>query len=306
MEHFRCVPEIISFSNALSYNGDIKPLRDPTTSLLVPSVVPHCVAGVRNSAKINEEEARAVAGAHSGCDGTAGIQGKGLRCSFSLGEEQAIEIERLVRQISTPHELAAAKFLCGTAAQFQGDERDVIFVSMVDSPAEGPLRMRQEDLFRQRFDAAASRPKDQLWVVYSLDHQRDLQPGDLRRRLIEHSQNPSALVRQQLGLEGRTESEFEKLVLRRLIDAGFRVRPQWVVGHYRIDLVVESSGGRLAVECDGDRFHPIEQVADDMARQAVLERIGWRFARIRGSQFFRDPDAAMKPVFETLSDFGTS
>ena len=221
-----------------------------------------------------------------------------------LGEEQAIEIEKLVRQISTPHELAAVKFLCGTAAQFQGDERDVMFISMVDSPADGPLRMRQEDLFRQRFNVAASRPKDQLWVVHSLDRQRDLQPGDLRRRLIEHAENPGALIKQELSLEGRTESEFERLVLKRLLAAGFRVRPQWVVGHYRIDLVVESSGGRLAVECDGDRFHPIEQVADDMARQAVLERIGWRFVRIRGSQFFRDPDSAMKPVFQALSERG--
>src|SRR5260370_3095729 len=104
--------------------------------------------------------------------------------------------------------------------------------------------------------------------------------------------------------EKRTESEFERLVLKRLLGAGFRVQPQWVVGHYRIDLVVESTGGRLAVECDGDRFHPIEKVAADMARQAVLERVGWRFVRIRGSQFFRDPDSAMKPVFETLSEIG--
>jgi very-short-patch-repair endonuclease len=303
LEHFRCVPEIISFSNALSYNGDIKALRDPTSTYLAPSVVGHCVAGVRNNGKINEEEARAVAGLIQAALEQPEYKGKTFGVVSLLGEEQAIEIEKLVRQICTPHELAAAKFLCGTAAQFQGDERDVIFVSMVDSPAEGPLRMRQEDLFRQRFNVAASRPKDQLWVIHSLDHQRDLQPGDLRRRLIEHAENPSALIRQQLGLEGRTESEFEKLVLRRLVAAGFRVRPQWVVGRYRIDLVVESSGGRLAVECDGDRFHPIEQVAEDMARQAVLERIGWRFARIRGSQFFRDPDAAMRPVFETLARF---
>ena len=68
--------------------------------------------------------------------------------------------------------------------------------------------------------------------------------------------------------------------------------------------MVESSNGRLAVECDGDRFHSIETVAGDMARQAVLERVGWRFVRIRGSQFFRDPDSAMKPVFETLSELG--
>jgi very-short-patch-repair endonuclease len=122
--------------------------------------------------------------------------------------------------------------------------------------------------------------------------------------LIEHAENPGALIEQELLLEGRTESEFEKLVLKRLLAAGFRVRPQWVVGHYRIDLVVESSSGRLAVECDGDRFHPIEKVADDMARQAVLERIGWRFVRIRGSQFFRDSDSAMKPVFQALSERG--
>jgi very-short-patch-repair endonuclease len=304
LEHFRCVPEIISFSNALSYNGDIKPLRDPTSTLLAPAVIPHCVAGVRNDGKINREEARAVASLIQAAMEQPEYEGETFGAVSLLGEEQAIEIEKLVRQISTPHELAAVKFLCGTAAQFQGDERDVIFISMVDSPAEGPLRMRQEDLFRQRFNVAASRPKDQLWVVHSLDRQRDLQPGDLRRRLIEHAENPGALIKQELLLEGRTESEFEKLVLKRLLAAGFRVRPQWVVGHYRIDLVVESSGGRLAVECDGDRFHPIEQVADDMARQAVLERIGWRFVRIRGSQFFRDSDSAMKPVFQALSERG--
>jgi transcription elongation GreA/GreB family factor len=37
-----------------------------------------------------------------------------------------------------------------------------------------------------------------------------------------------------------------------------------------------------------------------MQRQAVLERLGWRFVRIRGSVFFRDPERAMQPVFEAL------
>jgi hypothetical protein len=68
----------------------------------------------------------------------------------------------------------------------------------------------------------------------------------------------------------------------------------------RIDLVVEGNGKRLAVECDGDRFHPHEKLGEDMERQAVLERLGWIFARIRGSVYFRDPDRAMKSVFEKL------
>jgi len=37
-----------------------------------------------------------------------------------------------------------------------------------------------------------------------------------------------------------------------------------------------------------------------MERQAILERLGWVFVRIRGSVFFRDPSRAMKPVFEKL------
>ncbi len=304
LEHFRCVPEIISFSNALSYRGEIKPLRDPTTTLLIPSVISYCASGVRNLAKTNIEEARSIATLVQAAMEQPEYTGKTFGAVSLLGEEQAIEIERFVREISPAHQLAAAKFLCGTAAQFQGDERDVVFISMVDSPEDGLLRMRQEDLYRQRFNVAASRAKDQSWVVHSLDPRRDLQPGDLRRRLIEHAENPGALLKEELAKEKRTESEFERLVLKRLIAAGFRVKPQWVVGHYRIDLVVESSRGRLAVECDGDRFHSIENVADDMARQAVLERVDWKFVRIRGSQFFRDPDTAMKPVFERLSELG--
>ena len=100
--------------------------------------------------------------------------------------------------------------------------------------------------------------------------------------------------------EQKADSEFERLVLKRLMQAGYRVKAQWPVGAYRIDLVVEGDGKRLAVECDGDRWHPIEKLEEDMARQAILERLGWRFVRIRGSLFFRNPDQAMQPVFERL------
>jgi very-short-patch-repair endonuclease len=101
--------------------------------------------------------------------------------------------------------------------------------------------------------------------------------------------------------ERRTESPFESDVLKRIVLAGYRVTPQWKVGSRRIDLVVEGDGRRLAVECDGDRYHPHEKLAEDMERQAVLERLGWVFARIRGSVFFRDPERAMRSVFDKLN-----
>jgi very-short-patch-repair endonuclease len=93
-------------------------------------------------------------------------------------------------------------------------------------------------------------------------------------------------------------------VLRILINKGYKVRSQWSVGYYRIDMVVEGDRKRLAIECDGDRWHPIEKLADDMARQAILERLGWVFTRIRGSAFYRNEEEAMRSVFERLDEIG--
>lgn len=179
-----------------------------------------------------------------------------------------------------------------------------MFLAMVDLPSgKGPLPLRQDgadNMFKKRFNVAASRARDQMWVVHSMDPETDLKPGDIRRKLIEHARDPYGLVHLLDSKEQQTESEFEKLVLRRLIQADYRVTPQWPVGAYRIDLVVEGNGKRLAVECDGDRWHPREKLEEDMARQAILERLGWRFVRIRGSQFFRNPEQAMQVVFSRL------
>jgi very-short-patch-repair endonuclease len=217
-----------------------------------------------------------------------------------VGEEQALEIEEQLRNRLAPKEFDRRRILCGTAAQFQGDERDVVFLSVVDTPEAGPLPLREQQMFKQRFNVAASRARDQMWVVHSISPQTDLKRGDLRRRLIDHSLDPSALMRLLEEKGKRVESEFERLVMRCLITAGYRVTPQWKVGSFRIDLVVEGDNKRLAIECDGDRYHPIEKLGEDMERQAILERLGWRFARIRGSEFFQDPECAMKPVFARL------
>jgi hypothetical protein len=41
-----------------------------------------------------------------------------------------------------------------------------------------------------------------------------------------------------------------------------------------------------------------------MERQAILERLGWRFVRIRGSHYYRDPTGVMREVFERLNALG--
>lgn len=300
-EHFRCVPEIIEFSNNLCYQGRIKALRDPTSSPVVPSIVPLRVEGASRDGKVNETEVLAIASLLTAALRHEAYVGQSFGVISLLGDDQAYEIDGILRQRLTPEEYHSRRIICGNPAQFQGDERDVIFLSMVDVPGEGPLRLRRDDSSKQRINVATSRARNQLWVVHSLDKERDLQADDLRRLLLEHASDPQAARRALKAVQDRTESEFELQVLQRLIASRYRVIPQWEVGAYRIDFVIEGKRSRLAVECDGDRFHPIEQLPQDMGRQAILERLGWRFHRMRGSAFFREPDAAMAKLFAKLT-----
>jgi len=205
-----------------------------------------------------------------------------------------------------PAEYERRRIICGNAAQFQGDERDVMVLSVVDGPKdESPLALRQagaNDMYKKRYNVAASRARDQMWVVHSLDAKADLKPGDLRRRLIEHALDPAAAQKEDGSARG--ESELERRVLAELAKRGYRAAPQWKVGKYRIDLVVLGAKTRLAIECDGDRYLPVEKIPEAMARQSVLERLGWKFERIRGSEFFVDPDRAMQPVWRRLEALG--
>lgn len=77
--------------------------------------------------------------------------------------------------------------------------------------------------------------------------------------------------------------------------------PQVQAGGYRIDLVVEGEEShRPAIECDGDRYHTPEHWLADIARQRVLERMGWTFWRCWGSSFLRDPQACLTELFGVL------
>ena len=306
VEHFRCVTEIIQFSNQLSYDGDIKPLRDASGVRLRPHVLAYQVEGSTREGKVNHEEAKVIASLI-----VAALEQKeyqtnefGRPSSFGVvslvGEEQALEIDRLLRTYLAPDLYERHRVLCGTSAQFQGDERDVVFLSVVDAPTGGVLHFRDQQMFKQRFNVAASRARDQMWVVHSLDPQSDLQPGDLRRRLIEHAQAPELLTRIPEDRERRLQSTLEREVMKHLVRAGYHVIPRWKLGSRSIDLVVEGNGRRLAIECDGDRELSVEELREDVERQAMLERLGWTFARVRGSLFFRAPDRAMRPILEKL------
>lgn len=307
-EHFRCVPEIIGFSNMLSYDYKIKPLRDPSNSVLLPAVVNYRVSDGHREGKTNPNEARSIVALMQACIDQPEYAGKSMGVISLLGDEQVKVIQQLIEQKIDPKEVIHRRILCGNSANFQGDERDVIFLSLVDSGDDnGPIHMQNfgpDDSFRKRYNVAVSRARDQLWVVDSLDPASDLKPGDIRKTLIDYSIDPLAVEMRKAEIEKRAESPFEEGVAKALTDRGYHLVQQWKVGAYRLDMVAVYGKKTVAIECDGERWHSGEaKVREDMERQTILERLGWRFIRIRGSEYYRNTKGTIDRVVQELSSF---
>ncbi|MDR6219844.1 AAA domain-containing protein [Deinococcus soli (ex Cha et al. 2016)] len=329
-EHFRCMPEIIKFSSDLSYPQEpLIALRQFGAERLQPLVARQVEGGYTmplRGDKFNPVEARAIVDQIKACIANPRYAGKSFGVISLVGESQAEEIATLLRAEIGEAELEARRLVCGNAYSFQGDERDVIFLSMVVSPTDGKREGkvgRDSDKFQPRYNVAVSRARDQLWLFHSLDL-TDLHPEDLRASLIRHVRKPELegwtplaskeiLTLRELAARpgrgntpppGKFDSWFEVDVYLDLVDRGYRVIPQYELGGYRIDLVVEGLRGRLAVECDGDHWHGPEKYLDDLARQQTLERAGMEFWRVRGSTYARDPEGALEDLWRTLEKRG--
>ncbi len=311
-EHFRCMPEIIQFSNDLCYanNGTpLDPLRAYPANRLRPLVVRHVADGYRKGAAqnaVNEPEADALLAQIVACIDDPRYAGCSMGVISLQGEAQARLIEKKLLERLEPEVIEERRLICGDAYAFQGDERHVIFLSMVAAPGETRIGALANDAARQRFNVAASRAQDQLWLFHSATLDM-LSPACMRHHLLGYMLNPGRQAAEET--EQRFDSEFERDVFQLISGRGFHVRTQVCVGdpanhRYRIDLVVEGMQGRLAVECDGDEWHGPERYEQDMARQRDLERAGWQFVRIRGGDFYRDRERSTAPLWAELERLG--
>lgn len=305
-EHFRCVPEIIEYSNILSYNGQIKALRESSEVKTKPPIVTYRVQDAVTINKTNEKEVEAIVSLILACCENEEYNGKSFGVITLKGEKQAVLIDRLLQSKMEAKEYSERNILCGNPANFQGDERDIIFLSMVDSNESiGPMRLTSygtDNLYKKRYNVAFSRAKDQIWLIHSVDSENDLKLGDIRKELIDYCKNYKSRQVDFQKNAMKAESEFEKRVMKYLIDRGYKIFPQWEVGSFRIDIVATYKDNRVAIECDGEQWHGEDKLEEDMNRQTILERLGWRFIRIRGSEFFSKEEIVMEDVINKLNN----
>ena len=308
-EHFRSVPEIIGYSNKTSYDNQILPLRDSNSSILKPAIIDYKVNGRRDEkSKINRIEAETIVSLIEACLAMKEYKNSTFGVISLLGDEQAELIQDLIVKRIPATEIENHKILCGNSASFQGDERDIMFISLVDSSEENKsLRLVGEGVegaIRKRYNVAISRAKDQLWIVHSID-KNNLKEGDLRKELFEYIDSLKENVFDKTAIENITASDFENEVARHLLEKNYTIKQKWRVGSYDIDMVAIYDDKKIAIECDGKTLnHTEEEVIANLEEQEILERCGWEFIRVRASEYFRNPEKAIKDLIIQLDDKG--
>lgn len=301
-EHFRCVPAIIEYSKREYYNNQINPLRLPLAhERLDPPLIDVYVKGGNRRGDTNKPEALAIVQEIEAIIAEPVYKGRSIGVVTLHGNEQAKMIQELITQRIDPAEIVQRHITAGAPPIFQGRERDIMMISMVnDGSMPGPNSSKGQ---RQRFNVALSRARDRMYLFRSFMPEQ-INATSLTGGVLAHFKQPfQTNPHQDRSMRARCESDFEREVFDVLVNRGYRVSTQVHAGVYRIDLVVEDDAGRrLAVECDGDRYHGPDRWAYDMSRQRVLERAGWRFWRCFASSFVRRREEVIEDLINTLTN----
>ncbi|MFC4003755.1 AAA domain-containing protein [Prauserella oleivorans] len=309
-EHFRCMPEIIQWCSTEFYQDQpLVPVRQFGADRL-PPLRAHYIEGSfvegKNSTLVNPVEADAIADSIVGCLDDTAYENKTFGVVVLQGHRQIDQIkDALHKRGFGPDQWEERRLRIGTAADFQGDERHVVWLSMVVAPEQNFSALTRAS-FQRSFNVAVSRAQDQLHLFHSVTRDR-LNPGDLRLSLLEHmtmDRLPLDPVLADVRPDVRHpqfDSLFEQRVYLDLVSRGYHVTPQVESNGRRIDLVVTGDGAKLAVECDGDHWHEsAEQLAQDVYREQELKRCGWKFWRVRESAYYLDKERALASLWTVL------
>ncbi|RZT79674.1 AAA domain-containing protein [Micromonospora violae] len=311
-EHFRCMPEIIGWSSEQFYDKRLIPLRQFGADRLDPLRVVYVDGAAEEGQKAtlrNQVEANTIIDHVQKIIDDPMCRNKSIGIIALQSGRQTHTLEKLLNDRIDRADIRRRRIRVGQPPDFQGDERDIILLSMVVTKARRALTSRTE---QRRYNVAASRARDQLWLFTSVPA-TSLNPTDLRHSLLSYMLHPPATLTIDPDLDDitpdtRTEPFtclLQQRVFLELRRRGYAVVPHHPVDQRAIDLVIVGDNGRLAVECDTPtRPRQPEQVQQELHRERELRRAGWQFIRIRDSEYLYDRDAALEPMWQQLKQRG--
>lgn len=283
-EHYRCHPQIARFFNEQFYAGALRILTDVSTQpgtvrgLSLVEVPGHTRRGEGGSAD-NPEEADAVVAwvlAHLDEPGTIGVV-------TPFAAQSALITTRLKSALNGS-DRPADTITVGTAHRFQGDERDVMLFSTVLAADANPGTARWVEEQRNLVNVAASRARRALVVFADPTALADTPVPTLHAlvALARGAADQHAAAQDALTEVAALHSDAERRLFAALARRGHTPELKVVVEGYELDLALETASGPLDIEVDGIHHTDMRgrQRRQDLARDQILESIGWRVIRV--------------------------
>lgn len=240
--------------------------------------------------------------------------------AFSIKQRREIQDQLEILRRLNPrteeffHSHPSEPFFVKNLENIQGDERDVIFISVAYAKnAQGYMSMRfgplGADGGERRLNVLISRAKRRCEVYSSItDEDIDLERGKGKGvfafKLFLHYAR-TGRISMSTSADRSMDSVFEEQVMAALQERGYQVHPQVGIAGFFIDLAIadESVPGRylIGIECDGASYHDARSARDrDRLRQAVLEDHGWTIHRIWSTDWFQRPRAELERVISAI------
>ncbi|MDC0255205.1 AAA domain-containing protein [Bacteriovoracales bacterium] len=320
-EHFRSRPEIIQFSNQLCYgNGPLLPLKQ-----FYPPKIPQALGSIyckdaelkgKGTTKWNPKEAEAIFQHLKKMLVDPLYKGLSFGIISLLGDYQSKKIEERILKEIPEDVIKEHKILCGNAYTFQGNERDVLLLSLVITPQEEKklLPLNQES-DKRRFNVAVSRAKEEVVAFHSVEL-KDLNPSCVRAKLLKYFQSTQTL-NQSTSLDIDTkalksfaldrkrssytpprpfERWFEVTLFLIIQEKGYTITPKFEAAGKKVDFVITGDKSSLVIDCFGKlSSRPL------FKQGSIPEENFWpHYYIIRESDFTLNPEDQLQNLWNKL------
>lgn len=314
-EHFRCLPEIIDFSNKYFYGNQINCLKVRSNENTIKNSIETYflddatvnVAG--SNYLINQKEIDKVVAILRDIESNKSYRNKDIGIIVLQNSNAQIKaLNTAIWQNFSSDFIKERRIKIGNSYEFQGDERNVIILSMVISKKQedGETRIVKAlttKEFERSFNVAASRAKEQVILVYSI-HPNELSKDCLRYKLITYYNTFNK--NENIDRDIKLNTDFEKEIYKELRNNNIDITSHFRIGKYEIDFVVnDENGKKIAIECDGDDFKTKEEYEADIIEQDVLTRCGWKYIRLRASQFYINKEKTVSELVNRINNILT-
>jgi hypothetical protein len=283
-EHFRSQPDIIAFSNRRFYNNTLKIMTATPQNTGAPSVFIHRIEqGKRSASGQNTAEAEAIIQALSAImEAEAGLDARlcqsiGLLSPF---RGQVDLLKRRCEALFSTEMIERHRLLIGSPFDFQGEERDLMFLSWSVDSASPPgvyLYLNREDVF----NVSVTRARMEQHLYLSVDEARMPAQSLLKDYLASCTQQPA-----RQPFNAHAADEFMREVLDFLHEKGFdHYLIRHLIAGIEIDLVVLKEDQSYCIDFIGypgpyEKPLPVE-------RWKILGRLGLPLFALPYSRWLR-------------------